>query len=80
MSKIWVLTRTHNDYNQHGDYFVAAFKKLPTLDQLEKLIVANGGPCDGHTLTDYVLYVQKGGGRMQDVDDVWFNLNPVDLK
>lgn len=79
MSKIWVLTRTHNDYNQHGDYFVAAYKNLPTIQQLTEAIVTNCGPGRGINLIDYAPHVQKGGGRL-GVEDVWFNLNPVDLK
>jgi hypothetical protein len=34
MKTIWILTKSYNDYNQHGDYFVAAFDKLPTERQL----------------------------------------------
>jgi len=28
--KVWVLTEEVNDYNQHGNYFLAVFKHEPT--------------------------------------------------
>lgn len=31
---IWVLTREHNEYDQHGEYFTAAFVEKPSLQQL----------------------------------------------
>jgi hypothetical protein len=71
MSKIWVLTRTHNDYDQHGHYFVEAFKKLPTLEQL--------GDATLEEPNLDLLHLRKGGGRVNK-EDVWFNLNQIDLK
>lgn len=28
--KVWVLTSEVNDYDQHGDYFLAVFKNKPS--------------------------------------------------
>lgn len=32
--KVWVLVSTVNDYNQHGEYFEAAFNSKPSIEQL----------------------------------------------
>ena len=37
MQTLWVLTGAHADYNQYGEYFIAAFKKKPSSSQLKKL-------------------------------------------
>ena len=37
---IWVLTKEYNDYNQHGEYFVGAWKEKPT----HQLLTASGVP------------------------------------
>lgn len=34
MNKIWILTSEHNDYNQHGEYFLAAFHTKPSITEL----------------------------------------------
>ena len=62
-NQVYVLTRSHNDYDQHGEYFVAVFDKLPNYQQL----VALGVP------TNRVRYVTNGGGRINN-DEVWFKL------
>jgi len=33
---IYVLVSEYNDYDQHGYYFIAAFKSYPTKEQLKK--------------------------------------------
>lgn len=30
----WVLTNEHNDYDQHGRYFLAMWAEQPTMEQL----------------------------------------------
>jgi hypothetical protein len=66
--KIWILTETWNDYNQHGDVFVAAFLNKPTEEQLKEYGV------DEFEM-EHVLI--KGGGRLW-MEDYWFNLFQVD--
>lgn len=63
MTKVWVLTRSYNDYNQHGDYFLAVFKDKPTEAQLKEYGVAEGD----------LQHVLSGGGRRGNVDE-WENL------
>lgn len=33
--KIWILTESYNDYNQHGSYFLAAFLRKPSLEDIQ---------------------------------------------
>ena len=32
---VWVLTEEYNDYDQHGEYFLAVFKDEPTTADLK---------------------------------------------
>jgi hypothetical protein len=63
MKGLWILTREVNDYNQHGSYFVAAFRNKPDPTDL---IIAGVGPRE-------VLHVLEGGGRI-GTEDEWFIL------
>jgi len=80
MAKIYVLTRGHNDHNQHGDYFVAAFKQHPAVEQLLEFTKEEVG--DGYSnvadLLKFLLHLQRGGGRIND-EQVWFCLTQTDL-
>ena len=60
---IWVLTKAYNDYNQYGDYFVAAFASKPTAAQLEEY----GIP------TERIDLVLRGGGR-EGIENSWYYL------
>jgi len=35
--KLFIITREENQYDQFGEYFVAAFTVMPTIEQLNKL-------------------------------------------
>ena len=35
--KLYIVTREENQYDQYGEYFVAAFTKKPTKEQLTNL-------------------------------------------
>lgn len=50
MSSVWVLTDEYTDYDQHGEYYLAAFKDKPTNEQLEKIL----GPCQ-YGVLDHLL-------------------------
>lgn len=69
MNKIWVLTSSYNDYNQHGDYFVAAFKNFPTEKQLAEFGIIH--PVE-------VAHVLSGGGR-EKYEDQWYTLEEYKL-
>jgi hypothetical protein len=61
--KVFVLTSEYNEYDQHGEYFLAVFKNCPTSEQLAACGVAPA----------QIEHVLKGGGR-QNVEDVWYHL------
>lgn len=65
--KIWVLTKEYNDYDQHGEYFVAAFSAKPTAEQLAKV--------DVHA--NEASHVISGGGRRSG-EDSWYWLREYD--
>lgn len=62
--KVWVLTREHNDYDQHGAYFEAVFMNKPTLDQLTAIVGVQA------------QNVLDNKGRV-NYADVWYNLDEV---
>lgn len=35
---MWILLREHNEYDQYGEYFVAAWKEKPSEDTLYDLL------------------------------------------
>lgn len=66
---MWILTESFNDYNQHGDVFVAAFKNKPNERQLRNELKALG-----YEYTDEALaHILNGGGR-QNWENSWYNL------
>ena len=72
MKKIWVLTASYNDYDQHGDYFVAAFDKKPSRKDIEDLKlteVMNWEPAK----SDAINHILEGGGRRK-CEQVWYDL------
>ena len=73
MGKVWILTRSHNDHNQHGHYFVAPFKQLPTVEQLLDFTKDEVDYSNVTDLLKFLLHLQKGGGRIND-EQVWFTL------
>lgn len=63
MKTVWILTEEYNDYDQHGEYYVAAFQDQPTIEQLMKIGMNE----------ETALHVQNGGGRIK-YDHQWYNL------
>jgi hypothetical protein len=61
---IWVLTEEYNDYDQHGQYFVAAWKDKPSITQLMKV--------EGVSESD-AKHILQGGGRRGD-EYQWYSL------
>lgn len=62
---MWILTEEYNDYDQHGEYFIAAWNDKPTLDQLLDMEIL------GNENLEHIL---NGGGRV-DIEYQWFNLH-----
>lgn len=80
MKKIWILTREHNQYDQEGEYFVAAFASKPTHGRLAKVLSGDGyaNLADVMAAVAYLEHVLEGGGREED-EDVWYNLREEPL-
>jgi hypothetical protein len=36
MTKIYILVKAVNDYNQYGEYYLKAYKHYPTLEDIAK--------------------------------------------
>lgn len=58
---VWILTEEYNDYDQHGEYFVAVFADKPTTEQLNFYEIYEIGDTDrllkdGYTSNDYHRY------------------------
>ncbi len=79
--KVWVLTRSINDYNQDGDYFEAVFAKQPSVKQLADFFYGKDG---GHGSMDvmaavsFLEHVRSGGGR-RGTEDTWYDLEEKEL-
>ena len=78
-NKLWILTYAVNDYNQHGEYFLAAWPYKPTKEELAKAIgLLNSYRHEDMMSHEYaVKTVDKlwgeGGGR-QDIEQEWYFL------
>ena len=64
---VWVLKRSHNDYDQHGEYFEAVWQSQPTLEQLAKYFAsATTYVSLSHNVMGAVAFLEHlrgGGGR-----------------
>ena len=70
--KIYVLTREVNEYDQDGEYFVAAYQQLPTPQQLWDVGVPQ----------NRTRHVINGGGRIikdSYYDQEWWMLREYEL-
>lgn len=84
-NKIWVLTREHNDYDQFGKYFVAAWASCPTLQQLAEFFALSSEleyVPNAHNVMDMVAFLEhlRNGGGRRGTEDVWFNLKSVGVR
>lgn len=73
---VWILLTSYNEYDQCGEYFVAAFAQKPTELELDQVI--NGERrMQGHSMTDaqgeLPAWLLKGGGR-RGTEHQWFDL------
>lgn len=62
---MWILTREINQYDQDGEYFVAAWTVKPTETQIEK--------CVYNANNDLLHHILNGGGRLK-YEYEWYNL------
>lgn len=80
-SGCWVLTSEVNDYDQHGEYFCAAWADKPTVEQLaDYFATTNSGPeGDIMEIVAYLLHITNGGGRRK-AEHEWWNLRYVEFQ
>ena len=73
---MYVLTREHNLYDQEGEYYVAIFKNIDDVKKRLKEVIKKDGYSGG---SDELLnHILEGGGR-RNYEEVWFNLNKVEV-
>ena len=58
---MFVLTKSCNDYDQHGEYFIAAWNTKPTIKQLREIV------------GELAKHVLAGGGRIE-WEYEWYHL------
>jgi hypothetical protein len=68
MKTLWIVTRAINQYDQDGDYFVAAFIEKPSFQELKALLPKESDKTIGK--------LTRGGGR-QGCEDEWFYLTEI---
>jgi len=71
MKTVWIITEEYNEYDQHGQYFIAWFSEKPTVEQITKCL-----DCDDNT----AIHVANGGGRRVfgvRHEDQWYHLKEV---
>jgi len=75
--KIWILTSTYNDYDQHGDYFIAWWSDKPSVDQM--MGASNRA---GHNMSAAAAsaLVETGMFRDENLDegDIEFDLTHIE--
>lgn len=78
---VWVLTKSVNDYNQYGDYFVAVFGKKPNIAGLAKVMNDVEGVEKHMTVFKAVEFLQNVlDGEETQMWDSHFVLREVELK
>lgn len=75
--KVWVLTSSYNDYDQHGEYFCCVWKTKPTTEQLVQYFkYTENNTYDVMQALEFILHVQNGGGR-RGTENQWYLLKEV---
>lgn len=67
MAKIWIITRDINQYYQEGSYFISAFTKKPTVEDIVKLGLNES----------WAQHIEEGGGRF-GYEDEWYTLTEIE--
>ena len=63
---MWILTRTINEYNQDGEYFVSAFTNKPTFQELKNILFFESD--------DTICRLIAMGGGRKDIEPEWYYL------
>lgn len=77
---VWILTYEINDYNQEGEYFLAAFDKKPDHQKLAQALRGQqNNPSDIMSALALIEHILKGGGR-RGAENHWYGLQEVEAK
>ena len=79
--KVFVLTHEQNDYDQHGEYFLAVFAEKPSVKALADVLKSKAPEVSGFNVFEAVSlleHIRAGGGR-RGTEDTWYNLNEETL-
>ena len=68
--EVWLLTSEYNDYDQHGEYFVAVYIGKPSSQQIQKTCGVNEIGASR---------ILNGGGR-ERWEYQWYNLRKEDAE
>lgn len=71
---MYILTSGVNDYNQYGEYFEAAFKEKPTMQDLANVFYKQRLEELTEEQKEFLAHVHNGGGR-RGYEDHWFILH-----
>ena len=78
---IYILTKAYNDYDQHGEYFIKAYAKMPTTTQLSRSLNRDSfsypsisrQSTKSEDMSHYCSHLlSDGGGRIRDEDEWYF--------
>ena len=70
-NKLWVLTTEYNDYDQHGEYFLAVWPKKPSPEWVQRVVEQERRLREGE-----LDFIMSGGGPGQ-WGHQWFRLIQV---
>lgn len=79
---VWVLTREHNDYDQHGCYFETVFAEKPSIQDLANYFKYGDADKSLGSVMDaleFLEHLRNGGGRRQ-YENEWYHLEEVELR
>jgi hypothetical protein len=71
--KVWILTSEHNEYDQHGEYFIEAFYPKPSGEKIVKALEK----VNDERLDDYIDHILDGGGRV-GFEHIWYHLKEIE--
>jgi len=72
----WILSYEVNDYNQCGEYFVAAYATKPSKSTLSESLVDDSNDCLEINDT-FMKHLLEGGGRTTKQENEWYILKEV---
>ena len=76
---IWVLTSDQNEYDDRGNYFIAAFAEAPSVGALAEAMRGCMNGTDVMEAVALLEHIRAGGGRRGD-EHTWYFLREEPLR